>query len=83
MAVLKKETKIKRQRDKLEQLFNSLPDDKRLASLLLNEGCELYEIKELLGHSQIATTADIYGHLDFKAKKKMSEKMNELLKVAE
>lgn len=49
------------------------------ASILLNAGCELYEIKELLGHSQIATTADIYGHLDFKTKIRMSNKMDEIL----
>ncbi|NLB81774.1 MAG: site-specific integrase [Clostridiaceae bacterium] len=49
------------------------------ASILINSGCELYEIKELLGHSQIATTADIYGHLDFKAKQRMAAKINELL----
>lgn len=49
------------------------------ASLLLNAGCELYEIKELLGHAQLATTADIYGHLDFKAKQKMATKINGIL----
>lgn len=49
------------------------------ASLLLNAGCELYEIKELLGHSQISTTVDIYGHLDFKAKQRMASKINDIL----
>jgi site-specific recombinase XerC len=33
--------------------------------------------KNCLGHSQIATTVDIYGHLDFKTKQKMAFKMNE------
>lgn len=49
------------------------------ASMLLNAGCELYEIKELLGHSQIATTIDIYGHLDFKSKRRMASKINDIL----
>lgn len=33
------------------------------ASLMIAEGVPLVVIKELLGHSQIAVTADIYGHL--------------------
>jgi site-specific recombinase XerD len=51
------------------------------ASILINAGCELYEIKELLGHSQIATTVDIYGHLDFKAKQRMASKMDDVLSI--
>jgi integrase len=33
------------------------------ASLLLAQGCSLHTLKEILGHSQIALTADLYGHL--------------------
>lgn len=33
------------------------------ASFLLGEGLDLFAVKEVLGHSSIATTADIYGHL--------------------
>jgi integrase len=33
------------------------------ASLLLAQGCTLHTVKEILGHSQIALTADLYGHL--------------------
>jgi integrase len=32
------------------------------ASLLLAQGATLHEVKEILGHSQIALTADLYGH---------------------
>jgi integrase len=33
------------------------------ASLLLAQGCTLHTVKEILGHSQIALTANLYGHL--------------------
>jgi len=33
------------------------------ASLLLAEGVDIFTVKEILGHSQIALTANIYGHL--------------------
>jgi integrase len=39
------------------------------ASILLGEGMDLFAVKEFLGHSQIALTANLYGHLT----KKLSE----------
>ena len=39
------------------------------ASILLGEGMDLFAVKEILGHSQIALTANLYGHLT----KKLSE----------
>lgn len=39
------------------------------ASILLSEGMDLFAVKEILGHSQIALTANLYGHLT----KKLSE----------
>jgi integrase len=33
------------------------------ASLLLSEGVDIFTVKEILGHSQIAQTANTYGHL--------------------
>lgn len=33
------------------------------ASLQLAEGADLFEVKELLGHSQISLTANTYGHM--------------------
>lgn len=32
------------------------------ATLLLAQGCTLNEVKQVLGHSQIGITANIYGH---------------------
>jgi integrase len=33
------------------------------ASLLLAQGCTLHTVQKILGHSQIALTSDLYGHL--------------------
>jgi site-specific recombinase XerD len=32
------------------------------ASLLLAQGATLHDVKEILGHAQIALTSDLYGH---------------------
>lgn len=42
------------------------------ASLLLNNGSTLKDVQEYLGHSNIKTTADIYGHLDMMRKNELS-----------
>lgn len=49
------------------------------ASLLLNAGCEMYEVMSMLGHSQISTTIDIYGHMDYISKQRTADKMNDIL----
>ena len=49
------------------------------ASLLLNEGEELKVIQELLGHTTITTTADIYTYLKTEKKLEAVEKIGELL----
>jgi 5S rRNA maturation endonuclease (ribonuclease M5) len=51
------------------------------ASLLLEAGEELKNVQEILGHSNIATTADIYSHIRNKTKKKALDKLNRLIKV--
>ena len=43
------------------------------ASLLLNNGSTLKDVQEYLGHSNIKTTADIYGHLDMMRKNQLSD----------
>lgn len=43
--------------------------------LLLFE-CTLEEVQEWLGHEDITTTANIYGHLEFQSKNKMADKLN-------
>ena len=43
------------------------------ASVLLNEGESMKNIQELLGHSSITTSMDIYGHLSEKAKRSSIE----------
>lgn len=41
------------------------------ASLLISNGCQLKDIQEWLGHSDIQTTANIYAHLDQSRKMKI------------
>lgn len=50
------------------------------ASLLLQSGTEGKVVQELLGHSSISTTLDIYSHLTMKQKKDSVEKLSEILK---
>ncbi|MCL2165544.1 MAG: site-specific integrase [Oscillospiraceae bacterium] len=52
------------------------------ASLLLANGFSLKEIQEYLGHADISTTANIYGHLLFKAKQNMADRMDFVLKAS-
>ena len=32
------------------------------ATLLLQDGTPLFDVSRILGHAEISTTADIYGH---------------------
>ena len=45
------------------------------ASLLLSLGCSLKDIQEWLGHSDIGTTGNIYGHLQYKQKIGMADRL--------
>lgn len=49
------------------------------ASILINRGFQLKDVQEWLGHSDIQTTANIYGHLEDKRKKAMAETMTSLM----
>lgn len=46
------------------------------ASLLINQGCDLKEVQEWMGHSDISTTANIYGHLETQRKNAMAAKVS-------
>jgi hypothetical protein len=43
------------------------------ASLLIAQGADLMDIKTQLGHSQIALTANTYGHLFMERKRQLTE----------
>lgn len=53
------------------------------ASLLIASGVSLKEIQEWLGHSNYATTADIYSHLEYKSKISSASTVNQKLKVGD
>lgn len=42
------------------------------ASLFINQGCDLKQVQEWMGHSDISTTANIYGHLETQRKNAMA-----------
>ena len=51
------------------------------ASLLINNGCGLKEVQEWLGHSDISTTANIYGHLEKQRKQAMAQKLSNCINI--
>lgn len=49
------------------------------ASLMIHEGVELKTISEILGHSSISITADIYGHIIEEKKKQAAQKLDKYM----
>ncbi len=49
------------------------------ASLLIAQGASLHDVKEILGHSQIRLTADLYGHAYMQVKREIMSKMDAVL----
>ena len=48
-------------------------------TLLLESGASLKELQDWAGHSNFSTTADIYAHVQSKAKEKLTETMSAIL----
>jgi integrase len=53
------------------------------ASLLLAQGCELWEVSKTLGHSGVQITGDIYAHLYPQARRASADRMGAWLRAAE
>ncbi|MNW51059.1 Transposase [compost metagenome] len=51
------------------------------ASLLIASGINMKEVQEWLGHSDYATTANIYSHLEYNTKVSSAQTMSEVLKI--
>ena len=51
------------------------------ASLLLRLGFSMKEIQEWLGHADFSTTANIYSHIDVKAKEEMGNKLANVINI--
>ncbi len=51
------------------------------ASFLVNAGCSIYEVKELLGHSQIKTTQR-YAHLSQDTLMRATNKVSNIMAAA-
>ena len=49
------------------------------ASLLLNQGFNLKDVQEWMGHADIKMTANIYGHLDVARKQQMADRLSGML----
>ena len=52
------------------------------ATLLLTDGTPLFDVSRILGHAQISTTADIYGHLVPEMTAGAASRMDQLLPKA-
>lgn len=50
------------------------------ASLLLSSGASLKDVSERLGHSSIAVTSDVYGHLTSESQRRTAQLMDDILK---
>jgi integrase len=53
------------------------------ASMLLADGHSLKEIQEWLGHGTLATTANIYAHLQFEAKQNMAASLGARIAIGQ
>jgi integrase len=51
------------------------------ATLLLTHGTPLFDVSSVLGHAQISTTSNVYGHLVPEMAESAAAKMDSILKT--
>jgi integrase len=51
------------------------------ASLLLAQGLNLKDVSETLGHSRIAVTVDLYGHMYDERRREIADRMDQILRA--
>jgi integrase len=51
------------------------------ASYMIKMGCSMKEVADLLGHSDIKTTMNVYAHLDIGAKKEAANRLGAILSL--
>lgn len=51
------------------------------ATLLISGGCNIKDVQDWLGHSSLATTADIYGHLSMDREQEMAKQLSQRCKL--
>jgi len=51
------------------------------ASYMLKMGCNLKDVSDWLGHTDIKTTMNVYAHLDFEARKQVAQRFESILSL--
>ncbi len=80
----RRQTALKKYNDGLRKIAKALEFDRHMtsyvsrhtfASVLINEGADIFEVKEMMGHKDIKTTLIYTQNMNLKSKRKAGEKL--------